>query len=279
MGRVRQNIKSAYLDIKFYYGVFLRLELYNKAASLSYYTIISVFPLLLFVTALAGYFAPMQKILAHIPGYLEEVMPVHSELITRNMHALLKYKAGFSWFGFVTLFISAQMLYVNLEKIVNRILHVPKNRHFVLTRLFFFLWLLSFIFILFTPLIFELIGAKIESIGWKFSWFAVLSARGGFVLASFIAFCFVMLIMPVRRLPFLRIAEGGVAFALTLQAGKFFFKFLTLRNLGRYNLIYGSLSSIVLGLVWIFYFYTMFLFFAYWVGRNLDPLYIEKEGL
>jgi uncharacterized BrkB/YihY/UPF0761 family membrane protein len=155
---------------------------------------------------------------------------------------------------------------------------VPKNRHFVLTRLFFFIWLLSFIFILFTLLIFELIGTKIQSIGWKFSWLALLSARGGFALVSFIAFYFVMLIMPVRRLPLTRIAEGGIAFALVLQAGKFLFKTITLRHLGRYNLIYGSLSSIVLGLVWIFYFYTMFLFFVYWVGRARDPLYIEKWG-
>lgn len=275
---MRSFFKSTYFNIKFYYGVFLRLELHNKAASLSYYTIISIFPLLLFLTALAGYFAPMQKILVNIPAYLEEVMPIQSELIMRNMQALLKHKAGFSWFGFVTLFFSAQMLYVNLEKIVNRILHVPKNRHFVLTRLFFFIWLLSFIFVLFTPLIFELVGAKIQSIGWTFSWFAALSARGGFILVSFIAFCFGMLIMPVRRLPPLRIAKGGMAFALALQAGKFLFKFLTLRNLGRYNLIYGSLSSIVLGLVWVFYFYTMFLFFVYWVGRAEDPLYIEKWG-
>lgn len=208
---------------------------------------------------------------------LDEMLPLHSELIMSNLTALFRHKVGFTWFGSISLIVTAQLLYVNMERIINRILHIPKKRSFILTRLFFFVWLACMVFILFTPLIFELLHVMIDSIGLRISYWATLSSKGGFILVSFLMFFVVMLILPAKRLPLKRVATGGLSFSLTLQLGKTIFKWVTLSHLDRYNLIYGSLSSIILGLLWIFYFYLMLLCFVYWVGRKFDPLYIEKR--
>jgi len=84
------------------------------------------------------------------------------------------------------------------------------------------------------------------------------------------------LILPTRKLDKIRLGKGAVGFALTIQLGKMLFKLIMQRNLSRYNLVYGSLSSTMLVMIWIFYFYNVFLFFVYWTGREHDPFFNKK---
>jgi membrane protein len=274
---LKDVLKSLYHDVRFYYGAFKRLELHNKAASLSYYTVISIFPMMLLFTAMLGFIMPGADWVPGIRRFLDDALPMQSQLVLSNIDALMRHKAKFSWFGAGSLVVSAQMLYVNMDRIINRILHEQRNRSVVMTRLFFFPWLAGMVFVLFTPLIFDVAYAKLKGYGWQFSTLAVVSVKSGFVIAAFLMFFFVMVMLPLQRIALSRIARAGLFFALTLQVGKFVFKRVTLLSLGRYNIVYGSLSSIVLGLVWIFYFYAMFLFFAYWAGRRRDPHYVEKK--
>ena len=277
--RPKNRLASFCQVFYFYYHAAIRLELYNKAASLSYYTIISIFPMILVLTALSGYVFPPQKLFAGITYFLETAMPLHSELIMTNLKSLFQKRSGFSWFGLAGLLVSAQMLYVNMEKIINRILHIDKRRNFFLTRLFFFFWLFGMVFVLLTPFVFELASSLMMLLGLPPTFWGTVSVRGGFFIVGFSVFCLIMIMLPTQRIPLRRVVSGAILFALTLQIGKFLFKMIILRNLVRYNLVYGSLSSIVLGLLWVFYFYNMFLFFVYWTGRTKDPKYVERKGL
>lgn len=262
---------------KFYFDAFRRLEIYNKAASLSYYTIISVFPMLLLFTAAIGYFVPERDWIAGVNRFLENILPLQSDLIASNLRALFRNRVKFSWFGLVSLIVSAQMLYVNMDRIINRILHATRKRNVLITRAVFFPWLAGMVFILFTPVLFDIIYAKMKTYGLKISLLSLIAVKGGFLLAAFLTFCFIMAMLPLQKLSPLRVAKAGASFALTIQAGKFVFKLVVLTNLVRYNLVYGSLSSIVLGLLWVFYFYNVFLFFVYWTGRRFDPHYVERK--
>lgn len=278
MLRFKSQIIALGHDLHFYYHAVRRLELYNKAASLSYYTIISIFPMILLLIAVSNYVLPPQQTLASLTRLLEEMLPLHSELIMTNLQSLLQKRNGFTWFGLASLLVSAQILYVNMEKIINRILHIDKRRNFFLTRLFFFIWLFGMVFVLFTPFILELVSSFMTFFGLPPTFLGSISARGGFLIIGFLIFCLMMFILPTQRIPWRRVVSGAGLFALTLQLGKFLFKKIMLRNLVRYNLIYGSLSSIVLGLLWVFYFYNMFLFFVYWTGRTKDPQYVERKS-
>ena len=71
---------------------------------------------------------------------------------------------------------------------------------------------------------------------------------------------------------------GGVYFAIAIQLGKLAYHWLTAQNLGRYNLIYGSFASMMLGILWVFYFYNMFLFFVYWSTHKEVSENSEKIG-
>ena len=249
----------------------------NKAASLSFYTVISVFPMLLILAALSHSFVGNEFVLEGVREFSKRVLPYQSELILQTVSSFFSSQKRFSWFGVVTLFISAQILFVNFEKIVNGLLHTEKPRHFLKRRLLFFMWMVGVIFVLLAPLLFEMFSGWVGYFGFSTRFISQYFVKGSFIVFGFAVFWVVMMILPTHRIAFRRLVMGSAIFALTLQAGKLIFKWYTYKNFERYNLAYGSLSSVILTLLWIFYFYNLFLFFVYWVGRDRDPVYLERR--
>lgn len=250
----------------------------SKAAALSYYTIISIFPMILIGATILSQFFSQSVMLETLMKVLEETLPYHSELLVKNVATLLAKRKSFSWFGAIALLISAQILYVHFGKTVNRLIHAEKPRNFLLNRFLFLGWLLGIIVVLLAPVYIELAASTFEGWGWRIPVLGRFFARGGFVFMGFLIFLVVMLVMPTRRIDLKRLFYGGLFFALTLQGGKMIFKWMTLRQVDRYNLVYGSLSSMVLVTLWIFYFYNLLLFFVYWAARDHDPIYKESKS-
>ncbi len=254
--------------IKAYRDEYRRLDLSNKSASLSFYTVISIFPLMLLLITVTGFLLPGSTVGLEIQRLVQDFYPLQSATIFKNLESLFAKRRTFGWFGGIGLLFSSRLLYLNLEKSVNDLLQTNQKRHFLLRRLFFLAWLLGVLGVVLTPLF---LGAIKKGL----AYFNVIlptassSPRGFFLLAAFLMFFLVVAMMPTQRIRLSRIAWGGLLFALALQLGKLVFRWFAVRNLVRYNLIYGSLASIVLAALWIFYFYHMFLFFIYWTGRSL----------
>jgi membrane protein len=266
-------------NIRFYFRAYQRLEIMNKAASLSFYTIISIFPTVLILATLSSYLFDQATTTKLVTDFLQEVLPYQSELILSNIQTLMVKRNAFSWVGLIGLLVTAQILYVNFEKIVNNLLHADKTRNYFLTRLLFFVWMLGIVFMQFVPVAFEVVN------NWLSLYFDVKGdqvihffSKSGFMIFGFIVFWVMMTVLPTRRIQIKRLVMGAFSFTLILQLGKLLFKGITLYNLDRYNLIYGSLSSMILGALWVFYFYNIFLFHVYWVGRHADPHYLEQRN-
>ena len=266
--------------VRFYIKAYKRLEIRNKAASLSYYTIVSIFPMILILAALSGYFLEKAEAINLLKTFFNSTLPYHSEVLLRNAQALFVKKKTISWFGIAALIISAQILFVNFEKIVNGLLHTDKERNFLIRRLLFIFWLLALVFLLFSPVVYEMFSGWVGQFGFNFTKYLWWLSRSGFLFLGFFLFMVVMLILPTKRVHPKRLFVGGIGFSVIMQLGKVLFKWYVYKNFDRYNLIYGSLSSVVLVVLWIFYFYNFFLFFVYWVGRDRDPVYTEvKQGV
>ena len=269
---IKRNLRK----IIFYMRAFRRLELMNRAASLSYYTMISIFPTLVVTLMLSSLFVDPHALQTEVQIFLERALPFESDLIIQNLNSLFKSKLSLSSWSVLMLFISAQMLYVNMERIINSILHTERKRHFIIQRLFFFVWLIAMISVLFAPVLVTLAASILQLMHIPVDGWAQVSGHVGFFLSSVFMFLVILLILPTRKLDKIRLGKGAVGFALTIQLGKMLFKLIMQRNLSRYNLVYGSLSSTMLVMIWIFYFYNVFLFFVYWTGREHDPFFNKK---
>jgi membrane protein len=252
--------------LKGWWQAYARKDFTNKSASLSFYTIISIVPLVLVLTTILGHVVP-QKVLVHeMMQMIEQFFPIQNPVVLKSLESLFVKRQAFGWFGVVTLLFSSRLLYLNLEHIVNDLLQTGRKRNYLLRRLFFLVWLTGSMLVLLTPL---LLGAVRQTLAvFDLALPPALASRGVFLVSAFLMFFCAALILPTRRVPVRRMLLGGVLFSGALVAGQTAFKALTVRSVAQYNLLYGSLASLMLGALWIFYFYQMFLMLFYWTGKT-----------
>ena len=243
----------------------------NRAASLSFYTLVSIFPMVMVLASVTGYFLPRDWLEGRFFDLLSEALPLHSSLIESNIRALFRKRLALSGFGVGALIVSSQMLYVNFERHINNILHTDKKRNFLLSRLVFVVWLLGMVLVILSPILVNMVSVVFGGIGLHIPYLPHLPLRTGYMTAGFFMFILIMLVMPTRRVQIKRVALGGFLFSVAIELGKMVFAVFMRHSLNRYDLVYGSLSSLMIVMVWIFYFYNIFLFCVYWAGKHADP--------
>lgn len=263
-------MKKAVLLLKGYWDAYVRKDFTNKSASLSFYTIISVVPLVLVLTTVLGHVVPQKVLVQEMMKMIEQFFPIQSPIVFKSLESLFVKRRTFGWFGVVTLLLSSRLLYLNLERIVNELLETGRKRNYLFRRLFFLIWLIGTMLIVLTPL---LLGAVKQTLS-IFDLFipAAFASKGIFMLSAFLMFFCVVAIVPTRRIAVKRMVTGSLIFAGGLLAGQIGFKTFTAQSVAQYNLVYGSLASVILGAVWIFYFYQMFLLLIFWTGRHHDGI-------
>ena len=81
-------------------------------------------------------------------------------------------------------------------------------------------------------------------------------------MVSFLAYVITVVVVPNQKVYVRYAFVGGVIFSLGLAAARFAFRWYLVTAIERYNLIYGSLTAVVLMIMWIYYLSLVFLFSA-----------------
>ena len=117
-------------QIKLLISSFIDKELTLFAASLSFYTIFTIIPLLLIVmtllTSMPSFAEHYQKIQSFI---FSNLMPVNSELVMKQINGFLQNSSKMGMIGFLAILVSSLLFFKNFEYIANRIFHA-KGRTF-----------------------------------------------------------------------------------------------------------------------------------------------------
>ncbi|MDO8519435.1 MAG: YihY/virulence factor BrkB family protein [Deltaproteobacteria bacterium] len=261
-------IKKIYGRGDYYLKLLNRLHIPRNAASLSFFTIVSIFPLCYFTVNVMSYFVSYDLLVGEVLVFLDEFFPYQSPLVVSNLKTIFANRGEFSFYGAFFLFLSAGVLYVHMQHIIADMLEIPRRRNFFLTRLFFVVWLLGMVLVLFAPLVLGFATGVIASWGFQIPLFAAALSEAGVMVFGFLIFALIMLSLHLKKVKMRRLVLGGFYFAIAIQLGKQAYQWMTAQNLGRYNLVYGSFSSLMLGILWIYYFYSMFLFFVYWTTHK-----------
>ena len=116
--------QKIYKETRQFVLAFVDKELTLFAASLSFYTIFTIIPLLLIVLTLLTSMPSFSDHYEKIKGFIfSNLMPVQSELIMHNIDSFVANSAKVGAFGLLMILIASLLFFKNFEYIANKIFH------------------------------------------------------------------------------------------------------------------------------------------------------------
>jgi len=225
----------------------------HMAAGVAYYAILSLFPLLLGLIALFGLFLPAETIQKELFDFFEHNLPGAIDMLEQNIEDVIRLRGAIGAVSLVLLFWSASAMFGAVSRTINRAYDVHRDRPFLVRKLRDITMALgtAVLFLLsigFTALFSimritdmpELI--TVVDIGARFLGF----------LFSFAIFLLLYKFIPNTKTYWRYVWPGALLAAILFEIAKTLFV-LYLYHFASYESVYGSVASIIILLVWIYY--------------------------
>jgi len=122
------NLHHIYKHIKFFLFIFIDKEFTLFAASLSFYTILSIVPLLFIIITLITSLESFSGMYTNIQALLfENLLPGNSEVIMKYIDGFIKNSSKMGTLSSIFLFISSLLFFKNYEFVANKIFRAKKR--------------------------------------------------------------------------------------------------------------------------------------------------------
>ena len=262
----------------------------NQAAAIALYAILSVIPLLLLTIIAAGsFFSSNPNIQTDIVSGIQNFHPYFSGDILKQLGQIEGKSKVLGWIGVLGLVWLSAAIFNAVESALNIIFRTGRKRNYLVSKLMAvcmipaawiiggFSILISYVALLLSehPL---LLPGNIE---------ISLTAPAQIVLRYIVPYLIVVIlataiyrIIPTLKIRFSVALAGSAVFAFLLEIAKQFFTWYV-ANYTRYNVIFGSMETIVLLVIWVFYMALIFLFCAEMMSSytRRDVLLLERALL
>lgn len=224
----------------------------EAAASISFYTLFSLFPVLLIVVAVNSFILESLQVQEQILETILKFFPVASqEIINTNMQQIFQARGAFGITGLIALVWAATCVFTTLVHNLNRVWIDAPAQNIFRARLIAFSIIIFLVVLL--PLFF-LAKAAIHLIS---DWNLQLAGRINIssfsqILSNIIIYIFICMTLMIlyRWVPKTKVrwseAFGGAIFAVIAEwAATSVFSWYLSSGLSRYNLVYGSLGALI----------------------------------
>jgi YihY family inner membrane protein len=248
---------------------FSRDNSFAVSASIAYYSLLALFPMLLLLLGVSGIFIRRYELSGRLALVLEHYLPVKPDFIMTNLVSISRAYRKVSMLSFLLLLWASSGVFLPLEQALNRAWGVEKRRIWWRRRLlalemagiFGFLALLSTF----------LVGTRKYAHAWLSTWVAhsllpvvEFLYRGIFMAAIFaITLCMFLVIferLPNRPMSLRQVFPGALLTALFWQAARGLF--MRLIPFFNYRQIYGSIAAVVALMTWVYLSSAVILFGA-----------------
>ena len=231
----------------------------HMAASVSYYAVLSLFPLTLGLSALIGVMAnspdQQDQVIEFIVGYL----PGSETLVRETLENINRYNAAFGVISFFSLIWAGSAVFGAITRAVNQAWDVDKDPPFYTNKPRQLLMavgvsLLFFISVGITSL-FRLastnfVGSPVDLEVDGF--FSIIIMEVPALIINFSIFALIYKFLPNTRTYWQNIWLGALIAAILFESGKHLFIWY-LDNFADYSEFYGSLASVVVLMVWAYF--------------------------
>jgi membrane protein len=117
-----QRVAYLFKTVKFWVSTFVDKELTLFAASLSFYTIFTIIPLLLIMMTLLTSLPSFSDNYIKIQDFIfSNLMPVNSEVVMDQINGFLQNSSKMGMIGFLAVLVSSLLFFKNFEYIANKI--------------------------------------------------------------------------------------------------------------------------------------------------------------
>jgi len=227
----------------------------HMAAGVAYYAFLSVFPLLLGLIAVFGFFLPSENLQDQLLKFVGDSIPGATGILKQNIASVIELRGAVGVISMIILFWGASAMFSSVSLAINRAWDIRRYRSFFIrkaselgmalsTGILFLLSLGASALISILREVFRLPAADLIIVN-------VGSRVAAFLLIT-VVFLLLYKLVPNTRTDWRYVWPGALLAAILFEIARTLFVFY-IENYANYQLLYGSIASIIALLVWIYY--------------------------
>ncbi len=281
---MKLRLKNAWMLLKDSFSAFIDDNALKMSASLAYYTIFSLAPMLVIVIALCGVFFGREAVQGRVYGQIRGFVGNDAAIQVQEMLKSVEFSGQTplaTTVGIITLLIGATGVFTEMQDSLNTIWSVkakPKRGwlKIIINRVLSFSILVSIGFLLLASLVvsalLNVFSDRLERLLADVAVVAFYVINNLVVIAVITAlFAVIFKVLPDVRMRWKDALAGSVFTALLFMIGKFLINtYLSRSDMGS---AYGAAGSIIVILVWIYYTSAILYF-----GAEFTKIYAHKFG-
>ena len=242
------------------------------AGAIAFYTLFSLFPLVLAIISISGFLIGPEIKQTELAKELAEVIPVSAEFIGETMHGVASARAITGTASVVGLFWASSAAFGAIRKGINNAWGIQKTRPFLKERLIDFglvigAGILMVILLFVTPMLssFQQVSRYIFpdlEIDFVFN----IVARIVSPLLSFLTFLILYRYIPNTRVSVQKVWLGALIASFAFDGATWAFV-IYIKTFPVYNVVYGSIGAVMALLTWVYVSAIILLFGALATSR------------
>jgi membrane protein len=266
-------------------GNFSRENSFAVSASIAYYSLLALFPMMLLLLGVSGVFIRRYELSGRLALVLGHYLPVRRDFIMTNLVSISRAYGKVGVVSFLLLLWASSGVFLPIERALNRAWRVEERRSWWLRRLLALE--MAGIFGVLALLSTLVVGTRRYADAWLKTWvvaallpLAQFLYRGIFMAATFVMTLLMFIViferLPNRRMSFRQVLPGALLTAFMWQAVRWlFFRLVPVFN---YRQVYGSIGVVVALMTWVYISSAVMLFGAqvscslYRTWRGTEPI-------
>lgn len=231
----------------------------HMAASVAYYVLFSIFPLLLGIIAFLSYFQEPEDIQTQLTNVAGDYLPASRELIETNVDSVLRFRSAIGLFAVLGLFWSGSAIFGAVTRAVNRAwdvhtdrpLYISKPRQLLMALGVAILSAMSASTATLARLAEGFAEYDVPGIDVLVNVVVVALLQGSSFVLTLAVFLLIYKFMPNTRTYWRYIWPGAVVGAVLFEAAKNLF-IVYLSRFASFENVYGSLTPVIVLLLWAY---------------------------
>jgi len=232
----------------------------EAAASISYYSLFSMFPLLLFLVSILGFFIEKLGAPVKIAELITQAIPISRDLVYNNLIQILNARSLGGIIGIIGLMWAASSVFITVSRNINRAWSDASERNVIQNRLVAFTMIVVLLVLtggwIASTILFGLVPKIVIP---YFGEIDIFQTQTWYYLSNLLPWSLAFLILlglyfwiPNTQVKWKEAFWGAIIASIALNLATRVFTWLLSSGLAAFDILYGSLGTALALLTWVY---------------------------